>query len=109
MTFTQAKTAVDEKNRFLLCVVPLDPGDINLELDTIRTKMRFVKNIGYLVDQLCDNLDELEDFREAITGSTSSGVRLEVISGSDTARFRVASSVWENDGFPLENLAEQLK
>ena len=109
MTFTQAKTAVDEKNRFLLCVVPLDPGDINLELDTIRTKMRFVKNIGYLVDQLCDNFDELEDFREAITGSTSSGVRLEVISGSDTARIRVASSVWENDGFPLENLAEQLK
>ncbi|MYE88556.1 DUF3883 domain-containing protein [Candidatus Poribacteria bacterium] len=107
MTSTQAKTAVNEKNRFLLCVVPLDPGDTDPELDTVRTKIRFIKNIGSLVDQLCNDLDNLEDFREEITAEVLSGVQLEVRSG--TARIRVASSVWENHGFQIEDLADQLK
>lgn len=107
MTSTQAKTAVDEKNRFLLCVVPLDPGDTDPELETVRTKIRFIKNIGSLVDQLCDDLDNLEEFREEITAEALSGVQLEVRSG--TARIRVTSPVWENDGFPLANLVKQLK
>ena len=107
MTSTQAKTAVEKKSRFLLCVVPLDPEGTDPDLDTVRTKMRFVKDIGTLIDRLCDDLDGLEECRKEITASTSSGVQLDVVPG--TARIRVASSVWENDGFPLENLAEQLK
>ena len=107
LTDTQAKKSVKKGDNFLLCVVPLDPGDVSPELDIVRAKMRFVKNIGSRVDRLCNDLEGLEEFREEITASASSGVQLEVVSGA--ARIRVASSVWENDGFPLENLAEQLK
>lgn len=104
MTATQAKKAVEQRDRFLLCVVPVE--DVKPELDTVRANMRFVENIGGRVDQLCDDLNVLEELRDDITADESSGVQLEVLSG--TARIRVRSSVWENDGFPLEDLAERL-
>ena len=107
LTDTQAKESVEKGNSFLLCVVPLDPEDTNPELDTVRAKMRFVADIGSHLATLCDDLDDLEDFRESITTSTSSGVQLEIVSG--TARIRVASSVWKNHGFQIEDLANQLK
>ena len=106
LSSTQAKTAVkatrDQKNkkeRFLLCVVPVGPGNIDPELDTVRANMRFIKNIGPRVAQMCNGLDKLEKLRGKIIADESSGVQLEVVSG--TARIRVANSVWENDGFPL--------
>ena len=104
MTDTQAKKAVEQRDRFLLCVVPV--GDATPDLDTVRDNMRFVENIGGRVDRLCDDLNDLEELRDDITADESSGVQLEVLSG--TARIRVRSSVWENDGFPLEDLAERL-
>lgn len=104
MTATQARQAVEQGDRFLLCVVPV--GDSTPDLDTVRDNMWFVKNIGGRVDQLCDGLNDLEKLRDKITDDESSGVQLEVLSG--TARIRVASSVWENDGFPLQDLAERL-
>ena len=104
MTTTQARKAVEQGDRFLLCVVPV--GDVDPELDTVRDDMRFVENIGNRVDQLCDDLNGLEELRGDITACESSGVQLEVLSG--TARFRVRSSVWEEDGFPLKDLAERL-
>ena len=104
MTDTQAKKAVEQGDRFLLCVVPV--GDATPDLDTVRDNMRFVENIGKRVGQLCDDLNDLEKLRDKITDDESSGVQLEVLSG--TARIRVRSSVWENDGFPLEDLAERL-
>ena len=107
MTSTQAKTAVKEKDNFLLCVVPLDPGDTKAELDAVRTKMRFVSNIGSRLTTLCNNLEALEELQDEITAGDSCGVQLKVVSG--TAQIQVASSIWENDGFPLENLVEQLK
>ena len=106
MTSKQAETAVKEGKNFLLCVVPIESGDSELELDTVRAKMRFVENISDLVAPLCDKLGKLKKFSDDITGDTLSGVQLEVFSG--TAWIRVASSVWENDGFPLENLADHL-
>ena len=69
--------------------------------------MRFVENIDPRVDQLCSDLNGLEELRDEITANEFSGVRLEVETGA--AGVRVASSVWEKDGFRLKDLAEHLK
>ena len=104
MTTRQAKEAVKEKSRFLLCVVTVtaeEPGP-----EDVRESMRFVENIGDAVAPLCSDLDKLEGLRDEITASELSGVQLEVTSGN--ARIRVASSVWGAEGFRLEDLADRL-
>ena len=107
MTDTQAKTAVAKGTGFLLCVVPVEGEADDLELDAIRNGMRFVENIGPRVTRLCNDLDGLESLRDDITSGETEGVRLEVISGG--ARVRVASLVWEQDGFSLNELPDQLE
>ena len=106
MTHTQAKTSVKEGDRFLLCVVPVEAENTELESDAVRDAMRFVQGIGSRVSSLCQDIEVLEDLRYGITTNGSSGIQLEIESGK--ARIRVANSVWEKDGFPLEDLAERL-
>ena len=106
MTHIQAKTSIEAGDRFLLCVVPVEDGNTELELDAVRDAMRFVEGIGSRVASLCKGIEELENLRDNIITSGSSGIQLEVESGK--ARIRVANSVWENDGFRLEDLAERL-
>ena len=106
MTFTQAKTAVTEGDGFLLCVVPVSGEIIEQELGTIRDGMRFVADIGPRVAALCDDLEGFEELQEEITARESQGVQLEVTSGA--ARVRVTSSVWQDGGTPLAELARRL-
>lgn len=106
MTDTQAKTAVAEGDRFLLCVVPVDPEDRNPQTDEVRANMRFVAGIGERVADLCNDLGEFEEIRADITTQTIAGVQLEITSGP--ARVRVAKSVWEEDGFSLDELSARL-
>ena len=103
LTTTQAKEAVKEKSRFLLCVVTVTTEAP--ELEEVRGSMRFVENIGDIVAPLCVDLDRLEGLRGKITTSKASGVQLEVLSGA--ARIRVESGIWEA-GFPIGHLAERL-
>ena len=105
MTDTQARKAVEKEDGFLLCVVPVESE--TPALDEVRDKMRFVENIGSLVEPLCNGLDEFEDLRDEITDDKSSGVQLVVEAG--TARVRVASSVWQDDSFPLAELSNRLQ
>ena len=102
---SQGKKAVDEKDNFLLCVVPIPKGS-ETDIETVRENMRFVANIGDKVASLCDDLDELEELREGITADTPSGVRLDV--EKTKAGILVKKSVWEEDGLRLEELAEYL-
>ena len=106
MTDTQAKTAVREGDAFLLCVVPVSEVAGVPELDEVRAAMRFVQNCGQRLEHLCNNLGDFENQRDAITAEESEGVQLEITSGQ--ARVRVFSSVWEKDGFPLDELADRL-
>ena len=106
MTDTQAKTAVQKGDAFLLCVVPVSATAGMPEPDEVRDAMRFVQNCGYRLEHLCNNLGDFEDQRDAITAEESEGVQLEITSGQ--ARVRVFSSVWEEDGFPLDELADRL-
>ena len=106
LTETQAMTAVRERTRFLLCVVNI-AGDAVPDVEQVRRSMRFVQNIGDTVAPLCDGLSRLEGLRQEVTsGSGSSRVQLEVISG--VARIRVAAAVWSQGGFALEDLAPRL-
>ena len=107
MTDTQAATAVNEGEGFLLCVVPVEGEFADLGLDVVRDSMRFVAQIGPRVVQLCIDLDDFKQRRDEITAVESEGIQLEVDSG--TARVRVASSVWEQEGFPLVELPGRLK
>ena len=106
MSDTQARTAAKENDRFLLCVVPVESESEPLELDDVRANMQFVADVGARVTSLCDDLGEFEELRDDITAGASSGVQLEISPGP--ARVRVNRSVWENDGFPLDELAERL-
>ena len=106
MTDVQARTAVQEGDRFLLCVVPVDSDYNFLESTDIWADMRFVSGIGQRLAVICDDLGGYEDLRVEITSETPSGVQLEISPGP--ARVRVANSVWEGDGFPLDELAMRL-
>ena len=106
MTDTQARTAVNESERFILCVVPVDSDNISKISADIWSNMRFVTGLGERLSGLCNDLGDFEDIRADITADTATGVQLEISPGP--ARIRVASSVWENDGFPLDELATRL-
>ncbi len=106
MTDTQAKTAAKEGDRFLLCVVPVDSDDCSTDSANILANMRFVAGLGERLAGLCDDLGVFEELRGDITANADTGLQL-VLSPGPT-RIRVASSVWEDDGFPLDELAEKL-
>lgn len=106
MTDTQARCAVETGDGYLLCVVPVDAEVPLPGLDDVKTAMRFVQNVGSRLEQLCDHLAEFEDRRSEITSDVSEGVQLEI--AASTVRVRVDESVWENDGFPLDELAGRL-
>lgn len=99
MTSTQAQTAVDEREKFLLCVVPLGQEDVTRE--TIKENMYFIQNIGDSIDPLWKGLKSLKK------KSANIDIILDVEEGK--AGIRVQKSVWENEGFPLKKLAEHLK
>lgn len=106
MTPTQAKTAVDKGEEFLLCVVPIGSEDTEPDSETIRMNMRFIQNIGLRIVPLYQELDELEEWRDHITANESLGIKLVCETG--ITRFRVDNSVWETEGFPLGDLPAHL-
>ena len=89
-----------------MCIVQLESDSEEPTLETVRTNMRFVENIGPLVAPLCDNLDTLKGLRDNITTSEESGVQLEIEAG--IARVRVANAIWESKGFSIEHLLDRL-
>ena len=91
MTSKQAETAVERGKEFLLCIVPIGPENIDPDLESVRANMRFIKNIGSRVAPLCEELADLEEWRDAITDDTDSGVKLVYETG--TTGIRVYHSV----------------
>ena len=110
MSFEQTKNALDKKEEFLLCVVPI-PEDTQPDFDTVRENILFIKNIqrklGKRVATLCSSIDTQKDVTDNTPDDTSPGIFLDFEKGK--AGIRVHESVWKNDGFPIEKLAECLK
>ena len=90
----------------MLCVVPVDSDSLVSGLADIWSDMRFVSGLGQRLAVICNDLGDYEEMRADITSDAASGVQLEISPGPP--RFRVASSVWEDDGFPLDELAARL-
>lgn len=105
MTPAQAKNAMVRADKFLLCVVPVETNAVP-GLDDVRRNMKFVEKMGERVSEVCRNLDAFEEQRHQITREDGDGVKLVVMSG--TTRISVASSVWKDDGFGLDALANRL-
>ncbi|MDE0603966.1 MAG: hypothetical protein OXI18_06120 [bacterium] len=103
MTSVQARTAVEEESRYLLCVVPIS-GPEDLDQETVRKHIRFVDGIGERLADRCNDMDGIEDIRKDVT-EDKDGLRLELDLAS--WRIRVARAVWEG-GFGLEDLLARL-
>ena len=102
---SQAKKAVEEKENFLLCVVPV-LDSTKTDAETVRKNMRFIANIGDKIDLLYNDLEGFEEIREDITVDTISDVKLDI--EKTKAGILVKKSVWEKNGFRLEKLIEYL-
>lgn len=98
MTSTQAQTAVTEKEKFLLCVVPLEqeyPTEKN-----VKEKMLFIQNIGDCIAPLLKRLNRLTD-------DVPTDLELKV--EKDNIRVLVKKPLWVREGFPLRDLLERLR
>lgn len=105
MSPLQAKKAVNERENFLLCVVPI-PESTEIDTEIVKENMWFIANIGDEITLLDENLDFLEEVRVYVTADNTSDVRLEVKKGE--AGILVKKSVWEKNGFRLGELLEHL-
>ena len=110
MSFEQTKNALDKREEFLLCVVPI-PENTQPDFDTVKENMLFIKDIhgklGDRVATLCSSIDMQKDVEDNTLDDTSPGIVLDFEKGK--AGIRVQKSVWEDEGFPLEKLTENLK
>jgi hypothetical protein len=89
MTVAQAHTAVNESERFALCVVQLDTTDVSAEI--VREQCRFVMDIGTRIDPIWDQYDRFEETKGKLR-TTIGDVGLD-IAGSEV-RFRVSDGAW---------------
>lgn len=110
MSFEQTKSALDKREEFLLCVVPIREKT-QPDFDTVRKNIFFIKNIyeklGNRVATLCTSIDKQRDVEDNIPNDTSAGIVLDFERGK--AGIRVQKSLWEDEGFPLQDLVEYLK
>lgn len=106
MTAKQAERAVERGDEFLLCVVPVEPIEANLDKDHVLANMRFVQDIGPRVEPLCKELYKLNELRNNATTPSDSDIQLEIEAG--TARIRVDNAIWQN-GIHLTDLSAQLE
>lgn len=106
MSSEQSKTAVEKGEEFLLCIVPVELGNVP-DAETVRTNMRFIKNIRLHVARQWKDLNFLKEWREEIANEAASdGIKPVVDAGSP--KIEVTRSAWESEGFSLEDLAENL-
>ncbi len=110
MSFEQTKNALDKREEFLLCVVPI-PENTQPDFDTVKKNMLFIKDIhgklGDRVATLCSSIDMQKDVEDNALDDTSPGIVLDFERGK--AGIRVQKSVWKDEGFPLGKLTENLK
>lgn len=108
MSSDQAQNAKERGENFLLCVVPLEPGNTDPDPETVKENMRFIADINNRVAPLCKKIDELKDVQTNINAESTSDVELVIEGGK--ASVIVKKSVWESDeAFPLQKLAEYLR
>ena len=110
MSPAQTKKALDKRENFLLCIVPIESE--NTDPDSVRENMWFIKDIPNILGSqeipLREFIEGQEELQADISDSVSSGVELVVEEGK--AGIRVQESVWEDEkvGFRLKDLVKHL-
>lgn len=89
MTVEQAKTAIRERDRFVLCMVRLT--DTNVTEDDVIDGARFITNIG---EKLLPIWEEYDFVRAAKVGAQTQNGDVELIMTELDARFKVGEKVW---------------
>jgi len=89
MTVAQARTAVEESERFALFVVQLDTPDVSAEI--VREQCRFVTDIGTRIEPVWEEYDRFQETKGELR-TTIGDVGLD-IAGSEV-RFRINAGAW---------------
>jgi hypothetical protein len=89
MTVAQADTAVEESERFALCVVQLVTPDVSAEI--VREQCRFIMDIGTLIEPIWEEYDRFQETKGELR-TTIGDVGLDIVGGD--ARFRVSAGAW---------------
>ena len=107
MSSSQAKKAVEEKENFLLCVVPI-PAKPEADIDTVEDNMLFIANIGEYLTHLYENIKQFEKAQAKIKNPTHTSSDVELVVGEGKPSVLVKKSVWEKDGFRHAKLLKHL-
>lgn len=102
MTVTQAKTAVDNKDRFILCMVRLDSSDVTTEI--VQERCRFVMNIGHDVEPVWEEYHRYQEAKGEIRTRVG---EVELIIHDSEIRFAVGEGAWA-DGLSISDAVEQM-
>jgi len=89
MTVAQGSTAVEESDRFAVCVVQLDTSEVSAEI--VRQQCRFVMDIGARIKPIWDEYDRFQQTKGELR-TTIGDVGLD-IAGSEV-RFRISAGAW---------------
>jgi hypothetical protein len=100
MTHTQARRATEAP--FALCVVPLE--DHTPTIEAVRTQSRFVSNIGELLKEKVNQVQEVKALQLA-TGAATEGISVDIEEGQ--IRYRVDEQVWAR-AMTLDQFAQYL-
>ncbi|MCB9895681.1 MAG: hypothetical protein H6839_14645 [Planctomycetes bacterium] len=104
MTETQARTAISDVDRFVLCVVPISSTSPTKE--EVAASARFVFDMA---PRLAESVRKLDDINELVTTrpATSTGVELQY--EDESPRFSVNNEVWQEYGVPIDQFVRKLR
>ena len=94
MTVTQAQTAVANKDRFALCVVPI--GSAGVTPENVQEGCRFVMDIGDRIEPIWGEFDRYQDTKREVCSRVG---EVELIVQDSEVRFSVTDGAWA--GAPL--------
>ena len=103
MTVCQAEEAVENKDRFALCMVRL--GDAEITAEAVRAQCRFILNIG---DQIGPVWAEFSRYRKTKESVCTRVGDIELVVTDAEVRFAVGQGAWDT-GLPLEVAVEQIR
>jgi len=72
MTQTQGSVAIKPEINYVLCVVPVQNGNINAE--TVISNARFVINIAALIKNKVESVHQITNLQSQVTGTSSDGI-----------------------------------
>jgi len=106
MTVTQARMAVKESDRFVLCIVTIE--DENVTKEEVRTNARFITDIGERLKLAVKEYDNFEATQRSARGSVDDE-RIEVDITDSDVRFRIAGRLGHEVGFGIDAAIEFMR